>query len=206
MLAIEPVDEVKSLRYNHDHFADIALSANEERVLDGVGGKSHRTRPNRRDGNCAGGWGVCVPPHQTGANERKFRSTITDIQRPMIVCRSNTSHASLRTDLVGKPPETAPFYVGTNRRIRLRAFIDRSLIEVFADNGECKAEWAFPRKEIDKIFPLFSRQCAVARAYPEREDSNGISLFSIGGEAQIVSMDVWQMRSIWPELKYQEGA
>ena len=35
MLAIEPVDEVKSLRYNHDHFADIALSANEEFVLDG---------------------------------------------------------------------------------------------------------------------------------------------------------------------------
>ena len=58
----------------------------------------------------------------------------------------DTSYASLRTDLVGKPPETAPFYVGTDRRIRLRVFIDRSLIEVFADNGECKAEWAFPRK------------------------------------------------------------
>ena len=40
MLAMEPVDEVKSLRYNHNHFADIALSANEERVLDPVGGKA----------------------------------------------------------------------------------------------------------------------------------------------------------------------
>ena len=40
MLAIEPVDEVKSLRYHHDGFADIPLSANEERVLDSVGGKA----------------------------------------------------------------------------------------------------------------------------------------------------------------------
>ena len=27
----------------------------------------------------------------------------------------------------------------------------------------------------------------------------------IGGEAKVVSMDVWQMRSIWQELKYREG-
>ena len=56
-----------------------------------------------------------------------------------------------------------------------------------------------------QLFPLFSRQCAVARVYPLQEESNGISLFAIGGEAKIVSMDVWQMRSIWQELKYREG-
>ena len=25
------------------------------------------------------------------------------------------------------------------------------------------------------------------------------------GEAKVISMDVWQMRSIWQELKYREG-
>jgi len=89
--------------------------------------------------------------------------------------------------------------------IRLRVFIDRSIIEVFADNGECVTEWAYPRRGINYLFPFFPRQCAVARAYPEREDSNGISLFSIGGDVKVVSIDVWQMRSIWPELKYREG-
>ena len=29
--------------------------------------------------------------------------------------------------------------------------------------------------------------------------------FAIGGEAKVISMDVWQMRSIWQELKYREG-
>lgn len=78
----------------------------------------------------------------------------------------DTSYSSLRTDLVGKPPETAPFRLSSDGKVHLRIFLDRSLIEVFADNGECFPEWAFPRKGIDKLFPLFSRQCAVARAYP----------------------------------------
>jgi len=51
---------------------------------------------------------------------------------------------------------------------------------------------------------LFSQQCAVARVYPLQAESSGISLFAIGGEAKVVSMDVWQMRSMWPELKYRE--
>ena len=204
MLAIEPVDEVKSLRYNHDRFADIALSANEERVLDSVGGRAIELDLTVEMGT-AREVGVYVLRSPNGRERTKISIYNHGHPKTNDSLQIDTSHASLRTDLVGKPPETAPFYVGTDRRIRLRAFIDRSLIEVFADNGECKAEWAFPRKGIDKIFPLFSRQCAVARAYPEREDSNGISLFSIGGEAQIVSLDVWQMRSIWPELKYQEG-
>ncbi len=66
----------------------------------------------------------------------------------------------------------------------MRVFIDRSLIEVFA-NG---------------------RQCLTVRAYPERDDSNGVSLFACGGSASLVSLDAWQMRSIWPELASRERA
>ena len=54
-------------------------------------------------------------------------------------------------------------------------------------------------------FILFSRQFVGSRVYPTREDSRGISFFSRGGVAKVLSMDVWQMRSIWPELKHQEG-
>ena len=114
-----------------------------------------------------------------------------------------TTERSFR--LIGKPPEIAPFRLSSDGTARPRIFLDRSLIEVFADNGECLSEWAFPRKGIDKLFPLFSRQCAVARAYPQQEESNGLSLFAISGEAKVVSMDVWEMRAIWQELKYREG-
>ena len=143
--------------------------------------------------------------HQTGMNGRKFRSTTTVTQRRTIVCRST--------------PPTLPCGLTSlaNRQRPLRSMwgqIDgygcaSSSIGASSKfsriTGSARQNGRSRRKGIDKIFPLFSRQCAVARAYPEREDSNGISLFSIGGEAQIVSLDVWQMRSIWPELKYREG-
>ena len=73
------------------------------------------------------------------------------------------SSSSLRTDLVGKPPENAPFRLSSDGKVRLRIFLDRSLIEVFADNGECLPEWAFPRKGINKLFPLFfSAMCCCS--------------------------------------------
>ena len=67
--------------------------------------------------------------------------------------------------------------------LHLRIFIDRSIIEVFAND----------------------RQCLTLRVYPEREDSRGIVLFSRGRPARLRSLKVWQMRSIWPELKGREG-
>jgi len=41
--------------------------------------------------------------------------------------------------------------------------------------------------------------------YPTLKDSTGVSVFTRGGDAKIVSLVAHQMRSIWPELKSQEG-
>jgi beta-fructofuranosidase len=65
----------------------------------------------------------------------------------------------------------------------LRVFIDRSVVEVFA-NG---------------------RQCLTLRTYPSLEESKGVSVFARGSEAKLVSLTAHQMRSIWPELKAKEG-
>ena len=65
----------------------------------------------------------------------------------------------------------------------LRVFIDRSIIEVYAND----------------------RQCLTVRVYPEREDSRGVSLFARGGDAKLLSLDCWQMRSIWPNCRIGRG-
>ena len=74
-----------------------------------------------------------------------------------------------------RAPETAGVLVGRDEPLRLRVFIDRSVVEVFA-NG---------------------RQCVAMRVYPGREDSVGLSLRAQGQDATLTSLDAWQMRSIY---------
>ena len=59
-------------------------------------------------------------------------------------------------------------------RLCLQVFLDASTIEVFA-NG----------------------RAAASRIYPMRSDSVGIQLLSAPGDARVVSLNAWEMRSIW---------
>lgn len=203
-LAMEPVEELQALRFDHHRIDVGTLDANEERVLEGVSGKSIEIDITI-DMGTAREAGLYVLRSPDGVEQTRISINNHDHGKMNDSLIIDASRSSLRTDLMGKPPEVAPFRLGEKKRVRLRILIDRSIIEVFADNLEVDESWAFPRKGVDKIFPLFPRQVAVVRVYPERDDSAGISAFAIGGSAKIVTMDVWQMRSIWPELKYREG-
>jgi hypothetical protein len=47
--------------------------------------------------------------------------------------------------------------------------------------------------------------CRKSLWYPTRQDSTGVSVFARGSEASLVSLTAYQMKSVWPELKEQEG-
>jgi beta-fructofuranosidase len=66
-------------------------------------------------------------------------------------------------------------FVDKNKPLKLRVFIDRSVVEVFV-NG---------------------RQCVAMRVYPGRPDSVGVSLRSQGTGAVLKSLDAWQMKNIY---------
>ena len=70
-----------------------------------------------------------------------------------------------------KAIETAPFLLDANERLRLRIFIDKSVIEVFAND----------------------RQAVARRIYPARTDSLGVSLFAVGGSAKVHVLQSWLM-------------
>ena len=95
----------------------------------------------------------------------------------------DVSQASLNPKIACRTPEIGPLYLEEGEPLRLRVFIDRSIVEVFA-NG---------------------RQCLTLRAYPSCKDSTGVSVFSRGSDAKLVSLNAYQMKSIWPELKDQQG-
>jgi beta-fructofuranosidase len=59
----------------------------------------------------------------------------------------------------------------TDEPLTLRVFLDRSVLEVFAND----------------------RVCITDRLYPERADSVGVELFSVGGSAKLRHLTAWEL-------------
>ena len=67
--------------------------------------------------------------------------------------------------------QRAPFTLKDKETLQLRIYVDKSVVEVFA-NG---------------------RQCITQRVYPTRADSMGVRLVSRGGQAHFQSVQAWEM-------------
>lgn len=100
---------------------------------------------------------------------------ISTNRRQLSLISLETANSSLSSDVRLRPPETAPFFLGSDEKVKLSIFIDKSVVEVFV-NG---------------------RQCVAARVYPERDDSIGVSARSQGNEAKLVLLKAWSMKSIY---------
>ena len=86
-----------------------------------------------------------------------------------------TSYASLLPDVNPRAPETAPVYLEINEPLKLRVFIDKSVVEVFV-NG---------------------KQALAVRVYPSLSNSVGVSLRSQGQDTELKSLEAWQMKGIY---------
>ena len=87
----------------------------------------------------------------------------------------DSSYSSILPDVLSRAPETAPIFIAPDEMLKLRVFIDKSVVEVFV-NG---------------------KQCVAMRVYPGREDSVGVSLRSQGQDSELRSLDAWQMQNIY---------
>ncbi|HRL14588.1 MAG TPA: glycoside hydrolase family 32 protein, partial [Aggregatilineales bacterium] len=72
--------------------------------------------------------------------------------------------------------QVSPLQLAEGEALNLRIFFDRSSIEIFAND----------------------RESLTSRIYPTRPDSLGVSLFASGGAATLTTLEIWEMRSIWP--------
>ncbi len=86
-----------------------------------------------------------------------------------------TANSSILPDVQIRPSETAPVQLERGETVKLRVFIDKSIVEVFV-NG---------------------KQCVATRVYPGKDDSVGVSIKSQGGDAELKSLDAWQMKNIY---------
>ncbi len=70
--------------------------------------------------------------------------------------------------------QRAPLHLAEGETLKLHIFLDRSVVEIFAN---------------DYI-------ALTARVYPTRADSVGLALVASGGAARVVSVDVWEVAGV----------
>jgi beta-fructofuranosidase len=185
-LAITPAGDIASLRHEHQSVPTTTLPANREVVLEGIEGNALEIVAEIDDAG-APVVELCVLRSPGGEEttriaffrKRGFRYTqrFAPPPRHCSLITLDTSRSSTLPDAVCRASETAPVLLEDDEPLRLRVFVDRSVVEVFV-NG---------------------RQCVAARVYPGREDSVGVSLRAQGRDAQLMSLDAWQMKSTWQE-------
>ena len=197
-LNIEPAGDIESLRYDHVRVGAMTLPANEEVVLEQVRGNAMELfveidpndapmvelnvlrSPNREEVTRIAFFGERgfriwprLPAISTSAAKAAPERNRPPRMESLITIDSSTS--STLPDVRPRAPETAPVHLEEGEPLRLRVFIDRSVVEVFV-NG---------------------KQCLAVRVYPGRDDSVGVSLRSQGRAAELKALDAWQMSNIY---------
>jgi beta-fructofuranosidase len=179
LLRIEPVDAVASLRADHRLVGETILPANKEVVLDAIKGNTMELaaeidpRMSR--------W-VQLNVLRSPNTEEQTSITFYNFDRKLSVwyqtkggiCLDGT-YSSTNPDIWIRPPERA-IMERDGGPLKLRVFVDRSVVEVFVN---------------EKLY-------LAIRVYPGRADSLGVSLLAQGQDAVLKRLDAWQMRPIWP--------
>jgi beta-fructofuranosidase len=187
-LGMEPAGNIASLRGEHRHLDETSLPANREVVLDGIAGSAMEIAAE-------------IDPRQSPMIELNVLRSPGKEEFTRIVffkrrgfqnwdrfagwdkwfesCDSlitiDNAYSSELPDVTSRAPETAPVWLAPDERLKLRVFIDKSVVEVFVND----------------------RQCLAVRVYPGRTDSRGVSLRSQGQEARLISLDAWQMKGLY---------
>ena len=179
-LRIEPVAAVASLRGGPlQSTAQTVLPANQEIVLDSIKGDTMEldVEIDPQSASCVE-LNVLRSPNaeeHTAINLYNYEQLKVNywLCGKSVISLDGTRSSTL-PDVLVRPPETVSIERG-GEPIRLRVFIDRSVVEVFV-NG--------------KLY-------LAMRVYPGRQDSLGVSLRARGQDAVLKKLDAWQMQSIW---------
>lgn len=181
-LSMEPAGDIKSLRREHVSIREKAIPANKETILEGIQGTALELQFVIDTGSSKM---IEIDVLRSPGKEEYTRIVIYREQGYIYrflekrvgesVLVLDNAYSTTLPDVELRPPETASFRLDPKDPLTLTVFVDRSIVEVFA-NG---------------------LQCVAARVYPGRADSSGISILSRGGEAAIKSLDAWQMENIY---------
>ena len=181
-LGVEPAGDIESLRHDHQHVNTTTLPANQEIVLENINGNAMELELEiDTKGAPMVELNVLRSPNKEEFTriaffrERGIRNHNSEKNVRQSLLTIDSSYSSVAPDVRSRAPETGGLSIMGDETLKLRVFVDKSVVEVFA-NG---------------------LQCVAMRVYPDREDSVGVSLRSQGQDSQLVSLDAWQMQDIY---------
>jgi beta-fructofuranosidase len=149
----KPVPELSKLRGKHFRFENLTLE-NGGHVLQKISGDTLE---------------IIVTFRSKDAKQFGLRVRRSDDGKNAVVISSDGE----TLDVAGTKAPLQP--KEQKKTLALHVFLDKSVLEVFADEG---------RTSIAKVI------------YPDEQDLS-IELFASGGKAIVESIDLWQMKSIW---------
>ena len=156
--------EIEALRYGAVRQGPVNVQPEAEVAVDGVAGDSLEIVVEMESLGAAA-YGVKVRASPDGREETPVFYDAKENRLKIDTRRSGPEDTP-------RAVEAGPLDVRPGERLKLRIFVDRSVVEVFANDG---------------------RQALMRRIYPSRQDSVGVRLFSQGGSARAISLQAWRI-------------
>ena len=163
-LGMRPVAELRNQRYNGKTFGDMTVRDNSEKILEGARGNVIEVTAEIDPTNASRS-GIAVCRSDDGSEQTRIYYDAEQKKLVLDATRSTVGTMGPRNI------EAAPFELAPGETLSLDIFVDKSIIEVYANE----------------------RQAVVRMVYPEKEDSKGVSLISEGGNTGFKDVTVWQM-------------
>lgn len=162
-LRMRPVEELKRLRYNEQTLQEFTIPADKEVVLDKIAGNTIELEL-QIDPQSAGQVGIKVCRSPGGEEETPVFYDVVEQKLKIDTNKSSLGEGP-------KKVEAGPLELKPGEPLTLRVFVDRSIIDAFAND----------------------RQSVIRRIYPTRPDSLTVSVFANGGTAKVKQLKAWQM-------------
>lgn len=160
-LLMDVPEEIEALRYNPFSKGAFELQPDTDLAIDEITGNSIE---------------IIVEMESADASEYGVKVCVSPDGREETVISYDAAAGKLKIDTRNSGPEgtlkdveAGPFELKEGERLKLRIFVDHSVVEVFANR----------------------RQAVTRRIYPSHPDSVGVSLFSSSGTTRVHSLESW---------------
>jgi beta-fructofuranosidase len=162
-LLMNPPEEIEQLRYLGKKQTRVTVNADSEVTLPTISGNSLEIDLQIEPTDAKQyGVKVCCSP---GGEEQ----TLVYYDAAEKKLKVDTTRSSIAES--ARTIEAGPLDLASGEPLKLRIFVDKSVVEVFA-NG---------------------RQAVMRRIYPSRADSVGVRLFSNGASTSVSTLEAWTM-------------